>query len=129
MIVVDTSALIAILAREATAPACKRIVEEEEDIAISAGTLAECMIVAASRRVASEMEELIGVLGAEIVPVTAATARRIGAIYTRFGKGFHPAGLNYGDCFAYELAMQRDCPLLFVSEDFARTDVKRAIGA
>lgn len=129
MIVVDTSALISILARDATAPACKRIVEEEEDIAISAGTLAECMIVAAGRRVDSEMEELIGVLGAEIVPVTAATARRIGAIYTRFGKGFHPAGLNYGDCFAYELAMQRDCPLLFVSEDFARTDVKRAIGA
>ena len=129
MIVVDTSALIAILAREATGPVCKRIVEEEDDIAISAGTLAECMIVAAGRRVAIEMEDLIGVLGAEIVPVTAATARRIGAIYTRFGKGFHPAGLNYGDCFAYELAMQRDCPLLFVGEDFARTDVKRAMGA
>lgn len=127
MIVVDTSALVAILAREPAAPACARIVENEDHIAISAGTLAECMILANARKIVSEMEDLVAGVKAEIVPVTAATARRIGMIYTRFGKSFHPAGLNYGDCFAYELAMQRNCPLLFVGEDFARTDVKRAI--
>lgn len=128
MIVVDTSALVAILAREPSAPACVRIVEGEDHIAISAGTFAECLILANARKIVSEMEDLVAGVKAEIVPVTAVTARRIGMIYTRWGKGFHPAGLNYGDCFAYELAMQRDCPLLFVGEDFARTDVKRAIG-
>lgn len=127
MIVVDTSALVAILAQESAATVCARIVEDEEHIAISAGTLAECMIIANARKIVSEMDDLVLGLNAEIVPVTAATARRIGSIYTRWGKGFHPAGLNYGDCFAYELARQRDCPLLFVGEDFARTDVKRAI--
>ncbi len=87
------------------------------------------MILANARKIVSEMEDLVAGVKAEIVPVTAATARRIGMIYTRFGKSFHPAGLNYGDCFAYELATQRDCPLLFVGEDFARTDVKRAISS
>ena len=95
---------------------------------MSAGTLAEALIVAAGRGITQQMSDVVEQSRMEIVPVTAATARRIGAIYIRFGKGFHPAGLNYGDCFAYELAMQRDCPLLFVGEDFARTDVKRATG-
>jgi ribonuclease VapC len=48
-------------------------------------------------------------------------------VYARWGKGAHPAGLNFGDCFAYEIARQRDCPLLFVGEDFGETDVARVL--
>lgn len=52
----------------------------------------------------------------------------IGKAYRQWGKGFHPAGLNFGDCFAYALAKERDLPLLFVGNDFARTDIRPAIG-
>lgn len=127
MIVVDTSALMAIANDEPMAEVCLSALSEEPHALMSAGILAEALIVAAGRGIVQQMTEVVEQLKMEIVPVTAVTARRIGAIYTRWGKGFHPAGLNYGDCFAYELAMQRDCPLLFVGEDFARTDVKRAI--
>jgi ribonuclease VapC len=48
-------------------------------------------------------------------------------VYSRWGKGVHPAGLNFGDCFAYDVAKQNDCPLLFVGDDFAKTDLLRAI--
>ena len=129
MIVVDTSALMAIANDEPMAEACLSVLSAEPLVLMSAGTLAEALIVAAGRGITQQMSDVVEQSRMEIVPVTAATARRIGAIYIRFGKGFHPAGLNYGDCFAYELAMQRDCPLLFVGEDFARTDVKRAIGS
>ena len=120
---------MAIANDEPMAEACLSVLSAEPLVLMSAGTLAEALIVAAGRGITQQMSDAVEQSRMEIVPVTAATARRIGAIYIRFGKGFHPAGLNYGDCFAYELAMQRDCPLLFVSEDFARTDVKRAIGA
>jgi ribonuclease VapC len=59
-----------------------------------------------------------------MVPVTAVAARRIAVIYRRWGKGFHPAGLNFGDCFAYDLAKEQDCPLLSVGQDFSRTDLR-----
>jgi ribonuclease VapC len=59
--------------------------------------------------------------------MTAASARRIAEAYARWGKGVHPAGLNFGDCFACELAKEHSCPLLFVGDDFAKTDVKRAV--
>ena len=61
--------------------------------------------------------------------VDAERARLAVQAYRRYGKGFHPARLNFGDCFAYELAKSRGCPLLYVGEDFARTDVVAAITA
>jgi ribonuclease VapC len=64
----------------------------------------------------------------DIVPVTTSAAYRIGAVYSRWGKGVHPAGLNFGDCFAYDVAKENACPLLYVGEDFAKTDVQRALG-
>jgi ribonuclease VapC len=69
------------------------------------------------------MERLI--LGCEVVPVSDPDAVAVAAAYTKWGKGIHRAGLNYGDCFAYALARQRGCPLLF-GDDFARTDVTHA---
>jgi ribonuclease VapC len=68
--------------------------------------------------------ELLDQLDCEVVPVTAAVARRIGDAYARWGRGMHPAALNFGDCFAYELAKAHNCPLLFVGENFAKTDVE-----
>ncbi len=64
-----------------------------------------------------------------VVAVTPATARRMAEAYARWGKGVHPANLNLGDCFAYELARNLGCPLLYGGQDFARTDVVSAIEA
>jgi ribonuclease VapC len=59
-----------------------------------------------------------------VVSVTPAAARRVAAAYERWGKGMHPAGLNFGDCFAYEVAKEHGCRLLYVGEDFGCTDVE-----
>jgi ribonuclease VapC len=72
------------------------------------------------------MVELINGLGFEIVTVTFAAARRIAGAYAQWGKGIHPAALNFGDCFAYALAKERGCPLLYVGEDFSHTDLQLA---
>jgi|SRR6516164_1831241 len=127
MMAVDTSALIAIVLREAEADRCKAALEEEPDLLISAGTLAEALIVAARRNLVEEMNRLIDGLGFDIVSVTPASARRIAAAYARWGRGTHPAGLNFGDCFSYEVAKEHSCPLLYVGEDFAKTDLESAV--
>lgn len=126
MIVVDTSALMAILLDEPQAQACMSALESE-DLVISAGTMAEAMIVARMRNVGNEMATLLSGLGLEVAPVTAATAQRVAEVYGRWGKGVHTASLNFGDCFAYEMARERGCPLLYVGEDFSRTDVESAL--
>jgi ribonuclease VapC len=127
MIAVDTSALMAIVLGEAEADACMAILETEPAVLISAGIVAEALIVAARRNVAEEMAKLIDGLGLDIVTVTAAPARRISAAYENWGKGVHPAGLNFGDCFAYEVAKTHDCRLLFVGNDFLKTDVESVL--
>jgi ribonuclease VapC len=124
VIAVDTSALMAIVLGEAEADACMTILETEPAVLISAGTVAEALIVAARRNVADEMVKLIDGLGFDVVSVTAASARQIAAAYARWGKGVHPAGLNFGDCFAYEVARAHDCSLLYVGDDFSKTDVQ-----
>lgn len=126
MIAVDTSAIIAVLLAEPMAGACMLALETEPELLMSAGTLTEVYIVAAGRGIASEASELIRRMDIEVAPVTEATARQVGEAHTRWGKGFHPANLNFGDCFAYVLAKERGCPLLYVGDDFAKTDVKSA---
>lgn len=115
---------MAIVLNEEKANACIAALEREDNILISAGTIAEALIVAARRNVGDEIERLIEGLGFNAIAVTPASARRIAAAYGRWGKGNHAAGLNFGDCFAYEVAKEHDCPLLYVGGDFARTDVK-----
>jgi ribonuclease VapC len=127
MIVVDTSALMAIVLGEAEADACIAALEVEAEILISAATIAEALIVAARRNVGGEMAALIDGLGFNVVSVTSASARRIASAYERWGKGTHAAGLNFGDCFAYEVAKEYACPLLYAGRDFARTDVKAVL--
>lgn len=123
MIVVDTSALMAIVLDEAGAEACMKAMEAESEILISAGTVAEALIVAGRRNVLDEMSELIDGLGFDIVSVTPAMAGGIAKAYAQWGKGVHRAALNFGDCFAYVLAAERGCPLLYVGKDFGRTDI------
>jgi ribonuclease VapC len=127
MIAVDTSALMAIVLNEAEADVCGAALEAEDRLLISAGTVAEALIVAGRRGVRDEVDQLIDGLGFEIVSVTPASARRIAEAYAKWGKGVHPAALNFGDCFAYEVAKEHGCPLLCVGEDFARTDVEAAL--
>lgn len=127
MIAVDTSALMAIVLGEPQGEACMTAIEEAEQLLISAGTVAEALIVAGRRNVGDEVGALISGLGFEIVSVTAASARRIADAYGRWGKGIHPASLNYGDCFAYEVAIEHDCPLLYIGDDFGQTDVRSAL--
>ena len=121
---VDTSALMAIVLNEAEADRCKAALEEKPELVISAGTVAEALIVAARRNVVDEMNRLIEGLGFEIVSVTPASARRIATAYARWGRGAYPAGLNFGDCFSYQAAKEHSCPLLYVGEDFAKTDLE-----
>ncbi len=127
MIAVDTSALMAIVLGEAAADACIAALEAEAEVLISAGTVAEALIVAARRNVAGELASLVDGLGFEIVTVTPASARRIAQAYARWGKGMHPAGLNFGDCFSYEVAKEHSCRLLFVGKDFAATDLESVL--
>lgn len=127
MIAVDTSALMAIVLGEPQGEACMTAIEQADGLLISAGTVAEALIVAARRNVADEVGALISGLGFEVVSVTAASARRVADVYGRWGKGVHPASLNYGDCFAYEVASEHDCPLLYVGDDFVQTDVRSVL--
>ena len=127
MIAVDTSALMAVVLGERAADACIAALEGEDDILISAGTVAEALIVAARRNVGAEMAGLIDGLGFTVVAVTPAAARRIAQAYGQWGKGASPAALNFGDCFAYEVAKEHACRLLYVGNDFAKTDIERAL--
>ncbi len=127
MIAVDTSALMAIVLGDDPSDACIAILERETEVVISAGTLAEALIVAGRRNVADEMTSLIDGLGLDVLSVTPAAARRVAAAYRQWGRGVHSAGLNFGDCFAYEAAKQQSCPLLFIGDDFAKTDIASAL--
>ena len=123
MIAVDTSALMAILLDAPEAAACTEAFATNERIVISAATVAEALMVAERRGLGAEMTGLVDGLELEMASVSLAVARRVADTYARWGKGVHPAGLNFGDCFAYEVAKTRECPLLYVGTDFARTDV------
>ena len=126
MIAVDTSALMAIVLDEPQAAACVAALEAEQQIVISAATVAESLIVAAHRNVGEGMSRIVDGLGFTVVPVTAAAARRVAAAYARWGKGNHGAGLNFGDCLTYAVARLAERPLLFVGDDFSRTDLTSA---
>ncbi|CDZ36568.1 type II toxin-antitoxin system VapC family toxin [Neorhizobium galegae] len=127
MIVLDTSAIIAIVAGEAMAEQCADAIAAEQSIIMSAGTLTEAFIVATRQKRLIEVRSLITNSVTQIIDVTPERAGLAAAAYALFGKGFHPASLNFGDCFAYATAKEFNCPLLYIGEDFARTDVMSAI--
>lgn len=126
MIVLDTSALIAILLAEPAAASLAEAIRRNAPRLLSAASLVEASQVIESRKGEAggrELDLLIYRAGIEIVPVDAAQAEVARAAFRRFGKGRHPAGLNYGDCFSYALATASEAPLLFVGDDFSRTDL------
>jgi len=129
-LVVDTSALIAILAAEAE---CERFAGRIVDAAapsMSAANFLECGMVMSSRsgeRGLSMLDRLMGRLVVDISAVDAQQARVALDAHLRFGRGRHPAKLNYGDCFAYALAKTTNAPLLFKGDDFAHTDLVAAL--
>ncbi len=127
MIVVDTSALMAVLQGEPEAEACAQALAANERLLISAVTLTESLVVASGRQLHGEMGRLIGELQLSVVPLTEARAYDAVSAYARWGKGANPAGLNICDVFAYALATEHECPLLFVGNDFALTDVTSAL--
>ena len=123
MIATDTSALMAVLLDEEQTAACAEALTSNERIVMSAATVAEALIVAERRGLGAEMAALIDGLSLDVETVTLAVARRVAEIYARWGKGIDPAGLNFGDCFAYDVAKTRSCPLLYIGKDFPRTDI------
>lgn len=127
MIVVDTSALIEIAIGAPKAMDCRRVLMEADSLLISAGTVTETLIVAAGKRVEPQMTALLDRFGFTIVPLTEERARAAARGYRCYGKVWHAAALNYGDSFAYALAKEHDCPLLFVGNDFALTDITPAL--
>lgn len=127
MICVDSSALLAIVLGEDEAPRCMAVLKGERRLMISAATLAESLIVAGRRERQDDLFALVDGLDFQVVDVTRGSAVGAAQAYGRWGKGRHPAGLNYGDCFAYELARRLNCPLLFVGDDFSKTDIQSAL--
>ena len=128
--IIDTSALVAIVTQEVDGILFEEALAQAVTVRISAATLVETTLVLEGRggdRPGARLERLLVDIGAEICPVTEHTARLAQDGWRRFGKGRHKAALNFGDCFAYALARERDEPLLFKGDDFARTDVKAAI--
>ncbi len=118
---------MAIALDEPAAEACSQAIEGASGFVISAATLAEALIVAGSRGVLPQMQRLIEPMGFEVIPVTAETAQRVAEAHRRWGKRRHPAALNFGDCFAYDTAKTHACPLLYVGEDFRKTDLQSVL--
>ncbi len=131
--VVDISAIVALLLEEPKATAIREYLATHANGVLSAGALLELRIVCLRRISRVEFEEVptfLRSLGITIVPVTEAQANLAADAYARFGKGQgHPAQLNFGDCFSYALAHERGLPLLFVGDDFARSDLTPALGS
>ena len=124
--VIDTSALIAILCDEVEAPRLEVAIEEDPTRLLSAASFLEASIVIEARygeAGARELDLLIYKAAIEVVAVTKEQAEVARAAYRRFGKGRHRAGLNYGDCFSYALALETGEPLLFKGDDFSKTDL------
>jgi len=125
--VIDTSALIAVLLGEPDAPRVARAIEAGSPRLLSAANLLETSIVIESRKGEAggrELDLLVYRGGIEVVAVDQDQAETARAAWRHFGKGRHPAALNYGDCFAYALARSRRLPLLFRGNDFAQTDIE-----
>lgn len=127
-LVVDTSALAAVVFGEPDAERfLAAMVAAAGDLAMSAATAVEAAIVVEAKQGAQaslDLELLIERLHIEVIPVDAAQASSAVAAWRRFGKGRHPAQLNFGDCFAYAAARSAGGPLLFKGEDFAQTDIR-----
>ena len=125
--VVDTSAVLAIIFREPEWRELSQIAAGDPVLAISAISVHEASVVTAGKkkdpRAVQLVDDLIRDLNIDVVPIDLASSHSARAAYFRFGKGYHPAGLNLVDCFSYSLAKTRDEALLFKGGDFLKTDI------
>ena len=127
--IIDTSAILSILLREPDAERFARAITAASSRRISAATLLETTIVLESRSGSAaghELDVFLRMAQIELEPVTPEQAQTARQAWRRFGKGNHPAGLNFGDCFAYALAASTREPLLFKGRDFELTDITAA---
>lgn len=130
--VIDTSAIIAILFQEPEAAQFSAAIEGDATRLMSAASVLEASIVveaASGETGGRELDLLLYKAGIEIAAVTADQVELARRAYRAYGKGRHAAGLNYGDCFAYALAKASAEPLLYKGDDFARTDIAPALPA
>jgi ribonuclease VapC len=126
MMVIDTSVLVAILLRESGAAGLAEAIEKGAPRLLSAASLLEASMVIETRKGEAggrELDLFIYRAGIEIVAVDQEQAEVARIAWRRHGKGRHPAGLNFGDCFAYALAKVSGSPLLFKGDDFTQTDL------
>ena len=127
--IVDTSAVLAVLFGEPDAERYARAMAGASRCRMSVASLLEAAIVLESCSGAAgghELDVFVERALIELAPVTAEHAQAARRAWRRFGKGNHPAGLNFGDCFAYALAEATREPLLFKGRDFALTDIEAA---
>jgi ribonuclease VapC len=127
--VVDTSAIVAVLNQEPEADTFSRAISESPIRLLSAVSLLECGMLARARKGdpgVFELDAFIVAAELDVIPFDADQAYVARDAFDRFGKGRHPAGLNFGDCAVYALAATRAEPLLFKGRDFALTDLPSA---
>ena len=128
--VIDSSALLALLQDEPEAAAFRVALEDDQTRLVSAATVLEASMVLDGRfgEIASrELDLFINQAGIEIIPVDKEQLAEARRAWRRFGRGRHPAGLNYGDLFSYALSRTTGEPLLFKGNDFTRTDITRVM--
>lgn len=128
--ILDSSALVAVLAGEPDRAQFIEAISRAPVCRISAATYVEISIVLEAQHgpeVLRQFDALMHRAHVAIEPVTEEQARLARQAYIDYGKGRHPAGLNYGDCFSYALAKSINEPLLFKGQDFAKTDMKSAL--
>ncbi|WMT92590.1 type II toxin-antitoxin system VapC family toxin [Pelagibacterium sp. H642] len=137
MMVVDSSAIIAILFDEPEGPSCTKALEGASSRLISAVNYVETGTVLAGRlddrrrsKAIGILDDFLATLGIDIAPLDETVARAAQRARLDYGKGFGTrGGLNFGDCFAYALAKQHSAPLLYVGNDFGLTDIRSALKA
>jgi ribonuclease VapC len=127
--VIDTSAIVAIAFNEPDAALLEQRIADDPVRVISAATVLEAAMVIEARLGepgGSELDLWLHKVGVEIIAVEAEHADQARRAWRRYGKGRHPAGLNYGDCFSYTLATLTGEPLLYKGNDFSQTDIRAA---
>ena len=127
--IIDSSAIASILFMEADSGHFSAKIADNWPRRMSVASLLESTMVVEGRAGPSssyDIDDLLEEYEIELVPVSVEQAQAARVAWRRFGKGNHPAGLNFGDCFSYALAKTTDEPLLFKGDDFAQTDLEPA---